>query len=506
MIAETDVLIIGGGIAGCVAALELAKQGIRVTVISAGSANSFRAQGGIAYRAPNEPSHLFKEDILKAGAGLCNEKAVDQLVAQGPQAVDELLQEIPFEVDETGAWKLTQEGAHSVPRILFHGDQTGKVIMEGLEQKMHAYPAITFLDAHSAVDLITLSHHSKAIPDLYEPPTCVGAYALNHHTQEVNVFFAQETILATGGVGECYLHTTNSKEARGDGIAMAYRAGVRIMNMEYVQFHPTTLYEVGKPRFLLSEALRGEGGQILTHNGEILVDPLAPRDIAARAIFEEMIHTNHSHVWLDMRSKGKPFLEKRFPRIYHYCKTRGWKMERDLIPIVPAAHYSCGGIAVDLKGQTTMRGLRAIGEVACTGVHGANRLASTALLEGIVWARTCAHSIQLRKVSFPEIEPWKMGTENVEGALIQQDWMTIKQTMWNYVGLLRSSHRLKRANKMLQELKWEIDSFYEEALLTPELIGLRNGCETALLITQGALQSPYSRGCHNRVEEKLAFV
>lgn len=507
MIAETEVLIIGGGIAGLTAALELSDRGITVTVVCAGSSgNSARAQGGIATLAPEDSQPLFKKDILKAGAGLCHEAAVDQLIHLGPKAIQETLSDVPFETEPSGKLKLTKEGAHSIPRILFHEDQTGKVIMDSLVAKVSKKRNITVLYESSGVDLITLSHHSKNPTDIYKPPTCVGAYVLFHQTGEVRAIFAQETLLATGGVGECFLHTTNGKTARGDGIAMAYRAGVRIMNMEYVQFHPTTLYSVNEPRFLLSEALRGEGGQILTYDGEILVDPLAPRDVAARAIFEEMIETNHSHAWLDMRSQGKETLERRFPKIYCHCKERGWEMDKDPLPIVPAAHFSCGGVAVDLEGRTTMKGLRAIGEVACSGVHGANRLASTALLEGLVWGKTCARSINLRETSFPEIEPWQMGTKNVEEALIQQDWMTIKQTMWNYVGLLRSSHRLKRALKMLRELKWEIDSFYEDARLTPDLIGLRNGCETALLITQGALQSPNSIGCNYRVDENIAIV
>ena len=507
MIAETDVLIIGSGIAGIVAALQLAEKGVEVALICSGKSpscsNSYRAQGGIAFKGENEPSGLFKEDILKAGGGLCYEKAVDQLVSKGASCIQEILIDlidVPFEKEKGGEWKLTKEGAHSLSRILFHGDQTGKAIMEAAFKKVLEHPRIDLRFEHSAIDLITLSHHSKKMTDIYEPPTCVGAYVLDHRSNQVITFFAQETILATGGVGECFLHTTNGKEARGDGIAMAYRAGIRIMNMEYVQFHPTALYTVGEPRFLLSEALRGEGGQILTHDYQPCVDPLAPRDVVARAIFEEMVKTNRPHLWLDMRHQTQSYLEERFPTIYKHCIDRGWDLAKKPIPIVPAAHYSCGGIAIDLEGRTTMGGLRAIGEVGCSGVHGANRLASTALLEGLVWAKTCADSIQLTKKKFPEVEPWKMGKEKIDQALIHQDWMTIKQTMWNYVGLIRSLRRLKRAHKMLTELKWEIDSFYEGGALTPELLALRNGCETALLITQGALRNPYSLGCHYRVE------
>ena len=507
MVAETDVLIIGSGIAGMVAALQLGEKGIDVTLICSGKspecANSYRAQGGIGFQGKEEPSGLFKEDILAAGAGLCREKAVDQLVNLGPSCVQEILIDlinVPFEKAKGRGWKLTQEGAHSVSRILFHGDQTGKAIMEAAYKKVTKHSKIDLKFRHSAIDLITLSHHSKRITDIYEPPTCMGAYILDHESEKVTAFFAKETILATGGVGECFLHTTNGKEARGDGIAMAYRAGIRIMNMEYVQFHPTALYTVGEPRFLLSEALRGEGGQILTHDYQPCVDPLASRDVVARAIFEEMVKTNRPYLWLDMRHQSKNQLKTRFPTIYGHCLERGWDLGKSPIPIVPAAHYSCGGIAVDLEGRTTMQRLRAIGEVACSGVHGANRLAATALLEGLVWAKTCADSIELKREPFPEVEPWQMGKESIDSALIYQDWMTIKQTMWNYVGLMRNSHRLKRAYKMLTELKWEIDSFYEGGALTSDLLALRNGCETALLITQGALRNPHSLGCHFRVE------
>lgn len=485
-----------------IAAHRLAERGVEVTLLCSGegveASNSYRAQGGIAYEGGS-----FKEDVLKAGAGLCFEKAVDHLVHLGPATVKEILidlMDVPFEKAKSGGWKLTMEGAHSAPRILYHGDQTGKAIMEKVYEKVAKHPKIKLRFKQSVIDLITLSHHSKNCADLYGPSTCVGAYVLDQESGEVSTFFAQETILATGGVGECFLHTTNGKEARGDGIAMAYRAGVRIMNLEYIQFHPTALYIEGEPRFLLTEALRGEGGQILSHGLKPCMDPMASRDIVARTMFEEMVKNDRPHLWLDLTHQKRDHLQKRFPAIARHCEMRGLKFGEDPLPIVPAAHYSCGGIATDLEGHTTMRGLRAIGEVSCTGVHGANRLASTALLEGLVWGKTCADSIELKEKKFPEVEPWEMGKEEVDGALIQQDWMTIKQTMWNYVGLMRSTHRLKRAHKMLIELKWEIDSFYEGGRLTPELLALRNGCETSLLITQGALRNPHSRGTHFRVD------
>ncbi|CCB89271.1 L-aspartate oxidase [Simkania negevensis] len=523
MIKETDVLVIGLGVAGGAAALELAKKGLQVTLISSGdqisSANSYRAQGGVGYRASEEFSDDFKGDILKAGAGLCYEKAVDRLVELGPACVEEILLgelQVPFQRDEYGKLKLTREAAHQHPRILYHQDQTGRVIMEALLKKILAHPNITTHFRRSAVDLITLSHHSKKSTDIYYPPTCVGAYVFNQETEQVNIYFAKETILATGGVGEVFLHTTNTREARGDGLAMAFRAGVRIMNLEYIQFHPTSFYKTGEPRFLLSEALRGEGGKLLSKDFKPFMaamhpqGDLAPRDIVARGIFQEMVRTDSPHLWLDLSFKNPSFLEGRFPHIYAYCKSKGVDLTREPLPIVPAAHYSCGGIAVDLVGKTTMRNLRAIGEVSCTGVHGANRLASTALLEGLVWAKAAAADIvtkwEDKKAYFPEVDGWQHGIEEVDQALIQQDWLTIKQTMWNYVGLIRSPHRLKRAVKMLTELKWEINSFYANAKLTPELLGLRNGCQTALLITEGASRNPNSRGCHFRLSSNREIV
>jgi L-aspartate oxidase len=357
--------------------------------------------------------------------------------------------------------------------------------------------------------LITLSHHSKSMTDIYLPSTCVGAYVMDNGNEQVEIVFAKETILATGGLGEVFLHTTNPRGARGDGVAMAYRAGARIMNMEYVQFHPTALFVPSERRFLLSEALRGEGAELLgcdfkpfmqSYHGK---ESLAPRDIVARSIYQEMVKADAPHLWLDISFRDPVWLKERFPSIYSYCHGKGFDLTKEPIPIVPAAHYTCGGIAVDEKGKTSILRLRAIGEVSCTGLHGGNRLASTSLLEGLVWAKMCADDLSTelvkRKDYFPSVEKWVMSEGPVDKALIQQDWMTIKQTMWNYVGLIRDKNRLCRALKMLQELKWEIESFYEKAKLNPELLGLRNGVQTALLITQGALRNKNSLGCHYRL-------
>jgi L-aspartate oxidase len=513
---QSDVLIIGCGIAGCIAALELAEQGIHVVLIGACEkemhTNSSLAQGGIIGQGPFDSEELLKADILRAGAGLCYPPAVDLLVGQGPQLVRELLIDkygVLFDRDPDGSLSFTEEAAHSTQRILYHRDQTGHAIMQALLQAVARSSNIAFKIGHTAIDLITLSHHSKKQMDIYAPTTCVGAYVMDNAQGDVNIYFAKETILATGGLGEVFLHTTNPKEARGDGVAMAFRAGARIMNMEYVQFHPTVFYHPFERRFLLSEALRGEGAELLSQDLKPFMHryheqgALASRDIVARAIYHEMLQTHGQHLWMDISFRDSSFIKERFPSIYSYCLSKGFDMAKEPIPVVPAAHYSCGGIAVDSASRTTIQRLRAIGEVACTGLHGANRLASTSLLEGLVWSKLCADdlakTLRDRTDYFPEVHEWAMSDDPVDSALIQQDWTSIKQTMWNYVGLVRDKPRLCRALKMLQELKWEIESFYERCRLTPELLGLRNGVQTALLITQGALRNRQSIGCHYRL-------
>lgn len=504
---KCDILIIGSGIAGASVALALAKKGLDVILLSTGGiSNSSLAQGGIVYQGGGDSPDLLMRDIFLAGAGLSNPAAVSQIAHLGPDLVrkiliDELL--VPFDT------QLTQEAAHSMARILYRKDQTGLAIIDALMQKILNTKNIEFFSHHLAIDLITPSHHSKIASDIYLPPCCVGAYVLDMEKNQVDILFAKETILATGGLGEVYLHTTNPVEARGDGIAMAFRAGARIMNMEYIQFHPTALYVAGEKRFLLSEALRGEGGKLLNTKMEPFMHKyhekgdLAPRDVVSRAIFQEMVETSADHVWLDISFKPKAWLMERFPAIYHHCKEKGFDLSAKAVPVVPAAHYSCGGVAVDLKGQTSLSRLRAVGEVSCTGLHGANRLASTSLLEGLVWAHTTADDLiqnwDQRNDYFPPVDPWQMSREKIDMALIRQDWNTIKQTMWNYVGLIRDRDRLRRALKMLRELQWEIDSFYEKGEPTASLIGLRNGVLSALLIAQGAWKNKHSLGCHYRI-------
>lgn len=511
---SSDVLVIGAGIAGCVTALNLAKKGIDVILVSAGGKKntcSYAAQGGIVFKGVDDTPKLLAEDIVNAGAGLCWQKTVDFISEQGPKLVEEfLIREcgVNFDRCDDGSLFLTREAAHTMPRILCCRDHTGRTIIDTLMEKIEKTDNIRLLTDCTAIDLITLAHHSKEVTDIYRYPTCVGAYIFDNQANKVDVFFAKETVLATGGAGAIFLHTSNPLGAIGAGIAMAHRAGVRIMNMEYVQFHPTTLYIHHGPRFLLSEALRGEGAKLLSFDGRPFMhefhdqQELAPRDVVARSIYLEMLRHNSDHVWLDLTSKPTSWIKERFPTIYQRCYDHGYDMGSEPIPVVPAAHYLCGGIAVDRVGHTSMHRLRAVGEVACSGVHGANRLASVSLLEGLVWGCSCADDIANNigdlTSDYPEVEPWVMSQESADLQLIQQDWLTIRQTMWNYVGLVRGQRRLERALRMLQGLEWEIKQFYAKTCLVKELVTLRHGIQTALIITQGALLNKKSRGCHCR--------
>jgi L-aspartate oxidase len=334
---------------------------------------------------------------------------------------------------------------------------------------------------------------------------------MERESEAVRPIVARETVLATGGLGQIYLHTTNPRSARGDGLAMAYRAGARVINLEYIQFHPTALYHRLAPRFLLSESLRGEGARLVTRDGSPFMTKyhrlgdLAPRDVVARGIHEEMMETGEECMYLDITHKDAEWIRHRFPLIHRTCLSYGIDITRDRVPVVPAAHYSCGGVAVDLEGRTNITGLRAVGEVSCTGVHGANRLASTSLLEAITWGYTAAEGAHrdLHENPLPdssEVTPWQMEAEEVDPTLIQQDWSTIKMTMWNYVGLVRNRKRLNRALKILRELQFEIESFYRRAKPTEQVIGLRNGVQTALAVTHSAYRNRVSRGGHYRLD------
>ncbi len=516
---QTDVLIIGAGIAGGITALAAADQGAEVAIIQRSAnpaqANTYWAQGGIIYEGQNDSPDILAHDIETAGAGICNPAAVRVVAEHGPALVKEILVEklgVEFDRTATGDLDITDEGAHSVRRIIHNHDQTGMAIFNALHRALDAHPRIKIYRGAVAVDLLTLSHHSTRPLDIYEPPTCVGAYVLMRDSQSVDTFLARQTVLASGGLGQLFLHSTNPRGARGDGIAMAYRAGARLLNLEYIQFHPTALYHETAPRFLISESLRGEGAELVRRDGTPFMKDydsrgsLAPRDIVARAIHEEMIRHEEPCVFLNIAMKPADWIRERFPGIYAELMKYNIDMTREPIPVVPAAHYSCGGVAVDTESRTSIRGLRAVGEVACTGLHGANRLASSSLLEGLVFGHFAGRDIadELKaqpRWEPPSIQPWVDEKEPMDPALILQDWMTIKYTMWNYVGLVRSEKRLRRAKQIFRELQTEIESFYARSRITDDLIGLRNGVQAALAVLFAASENRKSRGCHFRKDD-----
>ncbi|MEK6660712.1 MAG: L-aspartate oxidase [candidate division NC10 bacterium] len=516
---KTDILIIGSGLAGCAAAWAAAKRNVEVTLLTRSSqpeeSNTFWAQGGIIYQGENDSPQRLVADILAAGAGLSHPEAASLLSREGPRLVkDILIDELGVQFDETSGdstrWDLTSEAAHSLPRILHHKDQTGSAIERVFVEKVSSHPRVKLVSAATAVDLLTMPHHSVEPLDVYRPPTCFGAYVLDQASGEIFPIFAKETILATGGLGRVFLHTTNPPGARGDGIAMAYRAGTRCINMQYVQFHPTTFFHPSS-RFLISEAMRGEGARLVNSRGrEFLSDfhpdgSLAPRDIVARGIHQMMLESGEPCAHLDISHKPADQIRERFPGIYAHCLNYGVDITKDPIPVVPAAHYSCGGIAVDEWGRSNLHRLRAVGEVSCSGLHGANRLASTSLLECLVWGtRAGADAAELIAQGddfyFPRIAEWRYEREPVDPALIAQDWLSIQQTMWNYVGLIRSTKRLNRAHEILRELDLEISRFYERAEISDAMIGLRNGIQTALTILLAAMECRQSRGSHYRID------
>jgi L-aspartate oxidase len=514
---RADVLVIGCGIAGAAAALEAAKAGLRTVVITkearAEETNTLYAQGGIVSFAPDDRPELLKKDILEAGDDVGDPAAVDILVEEGPDLVRKTLIEelkIPFTRSSPDALDYAQEAGHSRRRVLHVEDTTGRTIESRFLRALERHPRVTLLAGHTAVDLLTVPHHSKNLVAYYHEPRTIGAYVLDNKTGEVNRVFAPFTVLATGGCGAVFLHTSNPAGADGSGYAMALRAGARIGNMEYIQFHPTVFRRENGDGFLISEAVRGEGARLKTRDGKTFMEKyspkrdLAPRDEVARAIYEEMIVTNTSYVLLDLAgyAKGKD-IRGRFPTIYKTCLADGLDITRMPIPVVPAAHYSCGGVLADGWGRTSLAGLYAVGEVSCTGVHGANRLASTSLLEGLVWGTRAARDIASRfdgsrPFKASEIHRWyhPKKEETVDPALVNQDWLTIRSTMWNYAGIIRTRKRLERAKSDLEYLSHRIEKFYQAARLEPALIGLRHGILVALMITRAALSNPTSRGAH----------
>ncbi len=514
---ETDVLIIGAGIAGSVTALVAADNGCNVILLTRDKGMdescTVRAQGGIVYRGKNDTQRALIRDIEEAGAGICYPPAVKHLAKEGPRLVKDFLAGkigVPFDKTARGAYDLTREGAHSTARVVHCSDCTGKSMARALWDAVAKHKRITIFERATAIDLLTTSHHSLNPVDMYRPITCVGAYVLRQQPHKIIEILAKETVLATGGLGQVYLYTTNGSSARGDGFAMALRASARVANMEFVQFHPTTLFRPNAENFLLSETMRGEGGVLRNSKGERFalkyhpLGSLAPRDIVSRAIHNEMFRTRRPCMYLDMSHKPAAWLRARFPTIYEKCLEHKIDMTKRPIPVVPAAHYSCGGVVVDTVGQTSIPRLRAVGEVSCTGVHGANRLASTSLLEALTWGVWCGRDVarsvnEKTRFFFPRVAAWREEHELVDAALIEQDWMIIKHTMWNYVGLMRGDRRLRRAQRILRELQTEVETFYRRTAIRDQIIGLRNGLQTARSILYAAIRNPRSCGCHFRV-------
>lgn len=517
---RSQVLVIGSGIAGCASALTLAEQGFDVHILvpteKLDGGNSEMAQGGIVFSREDADHASLEQDMFVAGHHYNYDAAVHFLAEQGGKAVQRMLIDqlhVPFDRNESGDWDMTLEGGHAIPRIAHCADYTGKTIVEYMHAAVEAHPNITVMAKRSAIDLLTSEHHARSTAYHYQLTNqCVGAYAFNDVTHEVELHLAEMTVLATGGVGQIYLHSTNNPWATGSGISMAHRAGVRLANMEFVQFHPTGLFNHAQQIPLLTEALRGEGAHVINHKGERFVTrydargDLAPRDVVSRAIHSEMLSSGEDHMHLDCTGLDCD-VTKRFPTVFASCQKMGIDMRVEPLPIVPVAHYFCGGILVDLHGRTTLDRLYAVGECSCTGIHGANRLASTSLLEALLWGISAGQDMASRLLEepldiriFSEIMDWThTGHEhNDDPALIAQDWTTIRNIMWNYVGVIRTESRLRRAFADLRDLASHLHDFYRHTPLSQPLVHLFHGCQTAYLITQAALRNKRSLGCHYR--------
>ncbi|MCF6289817.1 MAG: L-aspartate oxidase [Desulfobacterales bacterium] len=511
----TDFLIIGSGISGLSFALKAATLGT-VTIITkkakVDSATNL-AQGGIAAVLSEDDSFdLHIRDTIRSGAGLCKEEVVRLVVENGPERIRELVTlGVSFSPNEQqpGHLDLGKEGGHSARRIAHAHDLTGREIERALLDRIAADPAITVLENHLAVDLLIASRAGLNSPGSPFIDRCLGAYVLHREDNSVHRYLARTTVLCTGGCGKVYLYTTNPDIATGDGVAMAYRAGARVANLEFIQFHPTCLYHPKAKNFLISEAVRGEGGRLIDEQGRPFMkkyDPrgdLATRDMVAQAIDTEMKTSGDDCVYLDISYKPAQFIKKRFPNIYSTCLSYGIDMTREPVPVVPAAHYMCGGVVTDRMGRTSIENLFALGETACTGLHGGNRLASNSLLEAVVFAHQAFVQCQqdrdmIMARDFPEVLSWSAGRAEPikEGVLVTHNWDQIRRLMWNYVGIVRREKRLKLVQKRLAPILEEVAQHFRDYFLTPDLVELRNLALVAELIVQCALARKESRGLH----------
>ncbi len=515
---RTDCLVIGAGLAGSSYAHYACSQGLSVAMVCAhelsSGTNSRWAQGGIIFDTSYNPEQL-ERDIMEASDGTANPTAVRSLVSEGQDAVQALLLDelqVPFDRAEDGELLYTREGGHSDRRIIFSKDVTGRAILSSFHRYVQSLRGLTILENHVAIDLLTLSHNSVHPNDKYKPITCIGAYVFDALSGETKAIIAKKTILATGGLGQIFQNTTNQRGVVGHGVAMAQRVGARLIDLEYIQFHPTVFLKKNCQLFLVSEAVRGEGGVLVNSRGKSFMDTqhprgsLAPRDIVARAIHRELMASGESCVYIDLSGLKPEFIKDRFPSIYERALASGVDISREPIPVAPAAHYTCGGVYTDLEGRSSVLNLNAIGETACTGLHGANRLASTSLLECLVSAKLTALA-DVRDVAnddfhLPDVHEWRSPDEVADEVLIRQDMRLIKSTMWNYVGLVRSRRRLMRARRILSQLAEEIGSFYADNRLSRSLIELRNAVKSALLVVHAASLNPRSKGSHYITDEE----
>ncbi|MBI2274563.1 MAG: L-aspartate oxidase [Bacteroidetes bacterium] len=513
---QTDFLVIGSGIAGLTYALKTAKEfpDRKVTIITktqADETNTKYAQGGVAgvWDEERDSYHKHIEDTLIAGDGLCNEKVVEIVVKEGPERIKEIIAYgAEFDKDEQGEYSLGKEGGHSENRILHHKDVTGKEMERALLDEMETLPNIELINHCFVLDIITQHHLGYLVTKSTLDITCYGVYVLNLQTQQIEKILARITVLATGGCGQAYRTTTNPRIATGDGIAMVYRAKGKIENMEFIQFHPTALFEPGvSPSFLVTEAVRGDGGILRNKNGEAFMErydarrDLAPRDIVARAIDNEMKRTGTEHVYLDCRHMDKEKFIHHFPNIYEKCMSIGIDVMKHMIPVAPAAHYSCGGIKTDEWGRTSIKHLYACGECASTGLHGANRLASNSLLEAMVFGHRCFldSKKEVGMIALEEkIPDWNAAgtTEPSEMILITQSQKELQLIMSDYVGIVRTDMRLERAMKRLDLLFTETEALYRSTKVSPQLCEVRNLITVGYLIVKGAEFRKESRGLH----------
>ena len=514
-VSELPVVIIGAGLAGLTVALHMAQTQPVVVLAKRqlDEAATAWAQGGIVGVLGTDDSvasHV--QDTQEAGAGLVDERAAAFIAAHSAQAVQWLVEQgVPFSPDPSGplGLHLTREGGHAVRRIAHAADATGKAIHDALLAEVKRHPNIVLRERWMAVDLITDRHlrPGHAAGEVLPPASnrCHGVYALDIETQKVETLAAAAVVLATGGAGKVYRYTTNPETSTGDGIAMAWRAGCRVGNMEFIQFHPTCLYHPQERSFLITEALRGEGAYLRLPDGSrFMADhdergELAPRDIVARAIDFEMKKHGLDHVWLDATHLGEAFLKEHFPTIHARCLSLGIDIAREPIPVVPAAHYTCGGVVTDLQGRTDLPGLYAVGETTYTGLHGANRLASNSLLECVVLGRTCADDIQARETQpASPLAGWDESqvTNADEEVVIAHNWDELRLVMWNYVGIVRTTRRLERALHRIKLLRKEIEEYYAAFRVSRDLLELRNLVDCAELIVRSALSRHESRGLH----------